>query len=394
VIGGETQRAGVIGAGTMGTGIAAALSGAGIATTVVDPDVQALKRASHRLTALFASGVSKGRMDQAAMQARLALISFSLDPGSLAEADAVIEAAYEDLDLKRAIFARYGSICGDRVLLASNTSTLDIDAIGAKALHPERTLGMHFFSPAHVMKLVEIVRGSATSHAALAMARRLVERMQKVGVVVGNGDGFVGNRMLLRFRREAECLLEEGATPHQVDRALESFGFKLGPFAVSDLAGLDIAYLAKRERAKRGGVPFRQSRIPDILVEMARLGQKTGAGYYDYGAGGRDRRPADEAGAIVEAERRRLGITARPIDDTEIVERCLLALYGEGERVLSDGIASCADDIDTIWREGYGFPAGRRGPMSYGRSLSNARERIAELAGRDPAFWGAFSHLR
>jgi 3-hydroxyacyl-CoA dehydrogenase len=384
----EVRRAGIAGAGTMGSGIAIVFANAGLAVTVVDSDIDALHRASAAITAHFDGSVSRGRLDSATRAARIALIGFSTDLQVFGDADAVIEAVYEDLDLKRAIFATLGRICGPRVLLATNTSTLDIDAIVQDARDPQRTLGLHFFSPAAVMKLVEIVRGKQTSDAALRSARALVGRLGKIGVEVGNGDGFVGNRMLLRYRREAELLLEAGATPAEVDAALEAFGFKMGPFAVSDLAGLDIAYRAKIEREKRGGLPFRQSRIPDRLVEMGRLGQKAGAGYYQYVDGGRTRAVDDAVNAIVADERARLGIVPRTVSAREIVERCLLALYLEGERILAEGIANSAEDIDTIWCAGYGFPESRVGPMHYGRTYAGVRETIARFAEADPAFWG------
>jgi 3-hydroxyacyl-CoA dehydrogenase len=385
---GGVRRAGIVGAGTMGSGIAIVFAAAGIPATVVDPDVAALHRASAAVGAYFDASVAKGRLDTSSRDAKTALIGYSADLDALVDADAVIEAVFEDLDLKRGLFERLGRLCGPRVLLATNTSTLDVDAIVGGARDPQRALGLHFFSPAPVMKLVEIVRGSQTSEAALREARALTGRLGKLGVEVGNCDGFVGNRMLLRYRREAELLLEAGATPAQVDAALEAFGFKMGPFAVSDLAGLDIAYRAKIERAKRGGLPFRQSRIPDRLVEMGRLGRKTGAGYYHYVDGGRVRQADEGVVAIVADERARLGIAPRDVSAREIVERCLLALYAEGERILHDGVASSAADIDTIWRAGYGFPEARVGPMHYGRAFKGAREKIAEYALADPAFWG------
>jgi 3-hydroxyacyl-CoA dehydrogenase len=386
----EPIRAGVVGSGTMGTGIAAALANAGGAVTVVDADPSALERSRAGVDAIFQSAVDRGRIDETARDARRSAITFSTDLGALHGADVAIEAVYEDLDLKRAVFARLSEVCGERTLLATNTSTLDIDAVGGGVRDPQRMLGLHFFSPAHIMKLVEIVRGTRTSPEAIAQARDLVERLGKIGVVVASCDGFVGNRMLLRYRREAELLLEEGATPEQVDGALRAFGFAMGPFAVSDLAGLDIAYRAKQERLKRGGLPFRQSRIPDRLVEGGRLGQKTGAGYFRYERANRSPLPDDEVLALIADERARLGVRPRPIPDSEIVERTLLALFVEGRRIVGEGIASSEDDIDTIWRHGYGFPAAKGGPMTYHRALDAAAvdARIAELAARDPAFWG------
>jgi 3-hydroxyacyl-CoA dehydrogenase len=255
--------------------------------------------------------------------------------------------------------------------------------------HPARAIGMHFFSPAHVMRLLEVVRGRLTSPETIATVVALGERMGKIPVVVGNCDGFVGNRMLHKYRREAELLLESGATPAQVDGALKAFGFAMGPFAVADLAGVDIGWRAKQERLKRGPSPFRLSNIPDLLVAAGRLGQKTGAGYYRYASGDRTPIPDPEVNAIIEGERNRLGITPRAVSDEEIVERCVYALINEGARILDDGISSSAEDIDTIWLTGYGFPATRGGPMAYARSIGVEviRAAVRRFANDDPAFW-------
>ncbi len=288
----------------MGTGIAMAVANAGLRASVVDSSSDALTRGDATIAAGYRSAVERGRLTAEAAQERRARIALGDDFDRFADVDVVIEAAFEDLAVKRDIFGRLGTIARGDALLATNTSSLDIDAITAGVPRPERTLGMHFFSPAVVMKLLEIVRGQRTSDEAIATALALGERLGKVGVVVGNCDGFVGNRMLLRYRREAELLLERGATPQQVDAALERFGFAMGPFAVSDLAGLDIAYRSKKERNLRGaGVPFRQSRIPDLLVEAGRLGQKTGAGYYRYEAGKRERHPDPAVDELIAAER-------------------------------------------------------------------------------------------
>jgi 3-hydroxyacyl-CoA dehydrogenase len=374
----------------MGTGIAVAFANAGFAVTLADPDPAALERARTSIRAMLQGAVDRGRIDEAQRDERLRAITFAAALDALAPSPLVIEAVYEDLELKRSIFATLSGLCERTALLATNTSTLDIDAVGERVIGPERLLGLHFFSPAHIMKLVEIVRGKRTSAETIERARIMVERIGKIGIVVGSCDGFVGNRMLLRYRREAELLLEEGALPHHVDAALTAFGVAMGPFAVSDLAGLDIAHRAKLERAKRGGVPFRQSRIPERLVESGRLGQKTGAGYYRYAPGDRtpQRDPAVEA--IIADERALRGIVPRAISNEEIVERTLLALYREGERILIDGIAASAGDIDAVWRHGYGFPASRGGPMAYARSLDQAElaRTLDALTQRDPAFWG------
>lgn len=376
----------------MGSGIAMAIANAGLRAFVVDSSGEALARATAAIEAAYRAGVERGKIAREEADARRSLIAFGNDIAQFADLDLVIEAAFEDLSAKREIFARLGAIVRPGALLATNTSSLDVDAIAAAAPHPERTLGMHFFSPANIMKLLEIVRGAHTSEEALAAALAFGERLGKIGVVVGNCDGFVGNRMLLRYRREAELLLERGATPQQVDAALERFGFAMGPFAVSDLAGLDIAYRSKRERNLRGaGVPFRQSRIPDLLVESGRLGQKTGRGYYRYESGKRERHPDPVVDELIAAERERLGIAVRSPSDEEIVERCTLALINEGARIVADGTVRSASDIDTVWRYGYGFPAARNGPMAYAASLdpSSLLVRLRELEREDPAFWNA-----
>jgi 3-hydroxyacyl-CoA dehydrogenase len=293
------------------------------------------------------------------------------------------------METKRAVFAHLASACRPDAILATNTSTLDVDEIAAAATNAERALGMHFFSPAHVMRLLEVVRGEATSRETVASVLAFARRIGKVPVVVGNCDGFVGNRMLLRYRREAEMALERGATPAEVDRALQGFGFAMGPFAVADLAGVDVGWRAKMERNKRGGLPFRVSDIPDRLVEAGRLGQKTGAGYYRYEPGSRTPRPDPAVLEILARERERVGVVPRPIGNEEIVARCITALINEGARVLDDGTASSPADIDTIWRTGYGFPAERGGPMAYADAtgLGRVLAAVRRYAEDDGAFW-------
>jgi 3-hydroxyacyl-CoA dehydrogenase len=308
----------------------------------------------------------------------------------LANADVAIEAVFEDLAVKRDIFERLGTICRPDALLATNTSTLDIDAIAAAAPRPERSIGMHFFSPAHVMKLLEIVRGSESSRETISATVALGTRIGKIPVVVGNCDGFVGNRMLLGYKREAEFAVLAGATPATVDAALEAFGFAMGPFAVSDLAGIDIGWRAKHERIKRGAAPpFAVTDIPDAMVAADRLGQKNGRGYYRYEPGDRTRYPDADVDTIVAAERKRAGIAPRAIGDEEIVQRCVYALVLEGARILEDGIADSARDIDTIWANGYGFPKARGGPMRYAEEtgVATVLATIRSFAREDPAFW-------
>ena len=386
----NVESAGVIGAGTMGAGIAMSLANAGIGVHLIDASPEALERARATIEGTYATAVERGRMSGDEAAARSARITRSPVLEDIAGVDVAIEAVFEDLAIKRDIFARLGAICGPNALLATNTSTLDVDAITTAAPHPERGIGMHFFSPAHVMKLLEVVRGSATSPATIEAAVALGERIGKIPVVVGNCDGFVGNRMLLGYKREADFAVLAGTTPAQLDAALEAFGFAMGPFAVSDLAGIDVGWRAKQERIKRGQTPpFRVSDLPDAMVAANRLGQKTGGGYYRYEAGDRARHADPEVDAILAAERARAGLAQRAMTDDEIVRRCVYALVVEGARILDDEIADSARDIDTIWLNGYGFPKARGGPMRYAEDTgaANVLAAVRTFAQGDPEFW-------
>ncbi|MBC5809849.1 MAG: 3-hydroxyacyl-CoA dehydrogenase [Candidatus Eremiobacteraeota bacterium] len=384
------RRAAVVGAGTMGTGIAIAFANADIPVVLTDASDESLGRARAAIAAYFAGQTAKGRIDDAQRERRIAGIRLSEHLDDVADADAVVEAVFERADLKREVFAQLGARCGAGALLATNTSTLDVDAIAAAAPHLERSLGLHFFSPAHVMKLLEVVRGAKTSPQTLDRAVALAKRLGKIPVVVGNCDGFVGNRMLLGYRREADFLVLAGVRPEGVDRTLEEFGFAMGPFAVADLAGIDIGYNAKRERIARGAAPpFAVTDLPDAFVAAGRLGQKTGQGWYRYEPGDRTRRPDPAIEPFIEAERARLGVTERAVSHEEIVERCVYALINEGARILGDGIAASASDIDTVWINGYGFPKARGGPMKYAEDIGllNVLAAIERYALADPAFW-------
>jgi 3-hydroxyacyl-CoA dehydrogenase len=383
------MNVGVVGSGTMGSGIAVAFANAGNNVQIVDTEEQALERGNATIERIFRSFVERGTISGAEAQERRGRIALGLDLAALANAEIVIEAAFENLEIKRDVFALLSDTVASDAILATNTSTLDIDAIAEMASNPERSLGMHFFSPAHVMRLVEVVRGAHTSQETIDKVVAAARSLGKIPVVVGNCDGFVGNRMLLRYRREMELLLEAGATPQQVDAALRAFGFAMGPFAVADLAGLDIAYKAKQERTQRGGLPFRQSRIPDLLVEAGRLGQKTRAGYYTYQPGDRSPWPDEEVALLIAAERERLGITPRNVEGDEVNRRATLALFSEGARILRDGVASSESDIDTIWINGYGFPVARSGPMAYARSRGRdaVQHDLDAFAREDPTFW-------
>ena len=356
----------------MGSGIAISAAAAGFAVTLVDAQAGATERGLARIRSNFEEAVRKGRMSAAAAAAAFARIDTATDLEVLANADLVIEAVFENLGVKRQVFARLGTLCRPGAVLATNTSTLDVDAIATASGRFADVVGMHFFSPANVMRLVEIVRGRGTAPDVVATAAAVTRRLGKVGVVVGNCFGFVGNRMLYAYGREKELMMLEGAAPESIDRALEAFGMAMGPNAVGDLAGLDVGYQVRREWGDRPDDP-RFYRVSNLLVEHGRLGQKTGSGFYRYGANTRRGTPDPEVGALIRDEAARLGIAQRDIDEAEIVERCMLALVNEGARVLEERIATTPSDIDVIWCNGYGFPRERGGPMFYADTLGLRR---------------------
>ncbi|MFT3761604.1 MAG: 3-hydroxyacyl-CoA dehydrogenase NAD-binding domain-containing protein [Pseudoxanthomonas sp.] len=361
-------RVAVIGAGTMGFGIATALLAAGLPVALADPDRAALDRATSRIADAFRRDVDKGRISSETADARMAALTATtaLEP-TVADADLVIEAVFEDIDVKRKVFVALDAAAKPDAILASNTSTLDVDAIAGVVRDPGRVLGMHFFSPAHVMRLVEIVRGVRTRPQALNTAMAFARRIGKVGVVAGVCDGFIGNRMFEEYLRQAYFLLEEGALPQQIDRAMEGFGFAMGPFRVMDLAGQDIGWSIRKRRAiEQPDRPY--SRIPDKVCELGRYGQKTGAGIYRY-PDGRTPVADPEIDALVVAHSAELGLARREVGDDEIVDRCVLALVNEGARILEEGIAFRPVDIDVVWTAGYGFPAARGGPMFHADRL-------------------------
>jgi 3-hydroxyacyl-CoA dehydrogenase len=381
----SVRSVGVVGSGTMGAGIAANLATAGFPVTLVDSDERALTAGMERVRAVLAAGVDRGRLDAAAAAAAGERIRAAASIESLAAADLVIEAVFESLSVKEQVFAQLGAVCAPGAVLATNTSTLDVDAIARGSGRADAVVGMHFFSPAHIMRLVEIVRGRDTSPDVIATALSIARRMGKLGIVVGNCFGFVGNRMLYAYGRENQLLLLEGASPSQIDAALESFGMAMGPNAVGDLAGLDVGYRVRRERKDLPDDP-RYYRVADLLVEAGRLGQKTGRGAYLYPQGGRHRVSDPEVEAMIAAESGRLGIERRAVSDEEICRRCLFALINEGARLLAEGIAAVPGDIDAIWCNGYGFPRFRGGPMFYADSLGLAAvldgmHRFAETLG-------------
>ncbi|MGQ9366800.1 3-hydroxyacyl-CoA dehydrogenase NAD-binding domain-containing protein [Azospirillum sp. ST 5-10] len=359
---GRWSRVAVIGAGTMGAGIATALLDAGLPVILTDRSADALSHGAAAVERAIAVAVAKGRCsaeDAAARRARLTLAD-GLD--AAAGADLFIEAAFEDLEVKRGIFRRIDRIAGADAVLATNTSTLDVDAIADATGRPERVVGLHFFSPANVMKLLEIVRGPRSDPQVVADALAFARAIGKTGVVSGVCDGFIGNRIFEEYLRQAYFLLEEGALPAQIDGAMERWGFAMGPLRVMDLAGQDIGWTIRKRRAvERPDRPY--SRLPDLLCERGRFGQKSGAGYYLYGDGNRRGDPDPEVDALVLAHSAALGVTRRAIADEEIVARCLFAMVNEGARILDEGIAARPLDIDVVYLNGYGFPRFRGGPM-------------------------------
>ena len=352
------RRAAVIGAGTMGAGIAMCFANAGIPVTVIETGEELLARGLDRIAGTYAASVKRGSLSAADEAHRLALVTGKVGLEAAADADVVVEAAFEDMDLKHQIFGTLDRLAKPGAILATNTSYLDVDAIAAATGRPGDVVGLHFFSPANVMRLLEVVRGKETAPEVLATALELGKRLGKVPVVVGVCRGFVGNRMLARRTQEAERLLIEGALPHEVDAALTGFGFRMGPFAVSDLAGLDIAW---RNRKSLG----QAAPVADALCEAGRLGQKAGRGYYLYPEGARSGVRDPEVEALLQQVSARLGVTRRPIPAEEIVERLVYPMVNEGARILEEGIAARPGDIDAIWINGYGWPAWRGGPMFY-----------------------------
>ena len=385
------RSAAVIGAGTMGAGIAMSFANAGIAVTVLDASAAALAEGLAAVRRNYESAASKGRLSPEELTMRLGLVSGTLAAPDLAGADMVVEAVFEDLEVKRRVFQQIDAVAKPGAILASNTSSLNIDTIAQFTKRPADVLGMHFFSPANVMRLLEMVRGQATSNAVLASAVALAKRLKKVAVVSGVCDGFIGNRMLRPYLRQAELLLLEGALPAQLDGALERWGWAMGPCRMADLAGNDVAgSIRQRQYAQDPGAPHVQ--IADRLVELGRLGQKCGRGYYRYAAKDREALPDPEVERIIVDIARSAGLTRRRISDDEIVKRCVFALINEGAKILEEGIAARASDIDVVYLTGYGFPVFRGGPMFYADSVGLATivrtlHRFAANPLADPGSW-------
>jgi 3-hydroxyacyl-CoA dehydrogenase len=361
------ESVGVIGGGTMGGGIAMSFANAGIPVTLIEINDEALERGLSIVERNYAGSVKRGKLSEDKAAQCRALISGSTDYSSLADADLVIEAVFEDPELKKKIFTKLDDVCKQGAILATNTSYQDVDAIAAVTKRPEDVIGMHFFSPAHIMKLLEVVRGEKTADDVLATCMKLAKRIRKVPVVSGVCYGFIGNRMLQPYGKQSQLLLLEGATPEQVDGAMEEFGMAMGPLRVFDLAGLDVGYKARQALSEEEKGDPASYRVPDLLVEAGRLGQKSGAGFYSYDE---NRRPTPDpvVQAVIEETAVELGIERREIPDQEIVDRLVGALVDEGRKILDEGIAQRAGDIDVVYVYGYGFPAYRGGPMFFGEN--------------------------
>ena len=365
--------AAVIGAGTMGAGIAMCFADVGIPVRILESSAEALDRGLTRIEALYEEMVQKGRIDAAAKAKRLSYIGRAPDYGAIAGADIVIEAAFEDMAVKHEVFAKLDAHCKPEAILASNTSTLDVDEIARATQRPESVIGLHFFSPANVMRLLEIVRGAKSARDVVATSQWLAKRIGKVGVVCGVCHGFVANRSRGPLTREAAFLVDEGATPQQVDKVLYDFGMPMGPFAVADLAGIDVGWRVRRSLDATRPKDQRYSPTADRLYELGRYGQKTAKGWYRYEPGSRTPLPDPEVEAVILQSSRDQGITRRPISDEEILARCLYAGVNEGAKILDEGIALRASDIDVMWLYGFGFPRWRGGPMFHADSVGLAK---------------------
>jgi len=387
----DIRKVAVIGAGTMGGGISMSLINAGIAVVLLEMNQEALDRGLATMRRNYGGALKKGSLTEAALDQRLALVTPTLDFTALKDADLIIEAVFENMDVKKTVFEKIDAVAKPGAILASNTSALNLDEIAKFTQRPQDVVGLHFFSPANVMRLLEIVRGAKTGKDVLATAMQLAKKMGKVAVISGVCEGFIGNRMIARYIGAADDLIMAGALPQQVDNALQDFGMAMGPFRMSDLAGLDIGWAARKRRAAQ--FPDRDSsNVADDLCEAGRFGQKTGAGWYRYEAGARNAIPDPAVTAIIEKYRKQKGITPRQVSNDEIVERCIYALINEGARIVEDGIAQRSSDIDIVYLNGYGFPAWRGGPMFYAdqvglSEVARALRHIAELPHVDKVFW-------
>ncbi|HET9863978.1 MAG TPA: 3-hydroxyacyl-CoA dehydrogenase NAD-binding domain-containing protein, partial [Steroidobacteraceae bacterium] len=387
----EFREAAVVGAGTMGSGIAMALADAGIPVTLVENDRAALDRGLDIIKSNYAGAVQRGRIDQPTAQRRQALITGTLSLEAARNADLVIEAVFEDFDLKRSILTRLDELLRADAILASNTSSLSVTALASFTKHPARVIGLHFFSPANVMRLLEIVRGANTSEATILAGLAAAKKLRKVGVVVGDGFGFVGNRMMLDgYFREAELMLLQGVAPERIDAVMENFGFAMGPNRVNDMAGIDVGTRVRTELLKRETRNPPYHAVSDALTALGHLGQKTGEGIYRYKPGDRAPLPNPDLARLAQALADKHGIAPREVADQEIEQRCVLSLINIGAQILDEGLAYRAADIDVIWTAGYGFPRWRGGPMFHADALGLERvvtqiEALAATGGGD--YW-------
>ena len=387
----EIKKVAVIGAGTMGGGIAMNFLNAGLPVTILEMKQEAINRGVEVMSRNYEAQVKKGKLKQEKYEQRMALLSTTLDYAALADADLVIEAVFEDLGVKEQVFKQLDAVMKPGAILASNTSTLDVNKIAAFTARPQDVVGLHFFSPANVMKLLEVVRGDKTAKDVMATVMAVAKKIKKVAVVSGVCDGFIGNRMIEQYGRQGGFLLDEGCTPQQVDKAIEKFGFAMGPFRMGDLAGNDIGWaIRKRRYVEKPDMKY--SKTADLLCEKGRFGQKVGKGWYDYAPGKRTPIPNAEVEQMLEEHRKSLGLTPRKISDEEIVQRLVFSLVNEAAHILEEGIANKASDIDVVYIFGYGFPVHRGGPLHYANevglfNVAAAMKRFAQNPLDDAAFW-------
>jgi 3-hydroxyacyl-CoA dehydrogenase len=387
----NVQSLAVIGAGTMGGGISMNFLNAGIPVTMLEMKQEALDRGVATIRKNYEAQVKKGKLKPEKYEERMALLKTTLSYDDIGQADMVIEAVFEEMGVKQKVFAELDRVMKPGAILASNTSTLDLNQIASFTQRPQDVIGTHFFSPANVMKLLEVVRGEKTAKDVLATVMALGKKIKKTAVVSGVCDGFIGNRMIEQYSRQAGFLLDEGCTPAQVDRAVEKFGFAMGPFRMGDLAGNDIGWAIRKRRAVEKP-DLRYSKTADLLCELGRYGQKTGAGWYDYQAGKRDAIPSALVEQMVAENRQSLGITPRKVSDDEIVQRLVFSLVNEAAHILEEGIASRPGDIDMVYLTGYGFPIWRGGPMMYADTVGlynvvQTMQRFARNPLDDASFW-------
>ena len=387
----KIEKVAVIGAGTMGGGISMNFLNAGIPVTILEMKQEALDRGVGVMRGNYEGQVKKGKLKQDKLDQRMGLLSTTLKYEDIADADLVIEAVFEDMGVKETVFKKLDEVMKPGAILASNTSTLDVNKIANFTKRPQDVVGLHFFSPANVMKLLEVVRGDATAKDVMATVMTISKKIKKVAVVSGVCDGFIGNRMIEQYGRQGGFLLDEGCTPEQVDKAIEKFGFAMGPFRMGDLAGNDIGWaIRKRRYVEKPDMKY--SKTADLLCEKGRFGQKVGKGWYDYVPGKRDAIPNAEVVQMIEEHRKALGITPRKISDEEIVQRLVFSLVNEAAHILEEGIANKASDIDVVYIFGYGFPVHRGGPLNYANEVGlfnvvQAMKRFAKNPLDDAQFW-------